>query len=281
MPTKSILPQPSIRVPLCKRHFENYARKKISSQTVQDHIESPPKKKLEISKKDLEPVRRQPRRAAKDNHLLRLGCIKKRQSNEVQRSSKTKRRKIDNTTHDPDEWKLFLTSVEEQVRQATGQDRDTTPHKCPFGPTPWVCHSCTEEIGQKSKDDILTGTEPVAPVASMAAVGRAPKLDMWKEFGQGEVAEFKWRDMCYVIDVCREPMFMFIDRHLEFLLPAGYDSEGHDHSNTNTGDDSDIACDVGRLTTASSNGPQAKEDLGESRHAAGPDDEAKWLDRKG
>ncbi|KAM0336563.1 hypothetical protein ACHAPQ_004056, partial [Fusarium lateritium] len=156
MITQPIRTKPPIGAPLCKTHFESYALDHITHL-----IEA---KKSKVTKKRSEPTRVQPRRAAKDSHILEK-AKKKRASEEELTNSETKRRKVDNSVQNSAKWKAFSKSLEQQVNDTAERAREEGPHKCPFGPTPWTCYLCTSEIA-KSTDELLeTNEEPEAPVA--------------------------------------------------------------------------------------------------------------------
>lgn len=166
--------------PLCEKHFLDYV--------------------LGHKTKSKEPTRIQPRRVAKDKHLLAKTNTKKRQSDEELSSSSTKRRKIN---------KPFTSLLEQQVSQITEQAAEKGPHNCSFGPAPWECHKCVSYFAEFVVEKLAI-VKPEAPVANMATVGKILKLNSRMDFEGGEMITFEWEGMSYVIDACRAPMFMIL-----------------------------------------------------------------------
>ena len=70
---------------------------------------------------------------------------------------------------------------------------------------------CTSDF-EKLVDEKGCMARPVAPVADMAAVGEVLELHYRTDFRKGEMTKFKWEGISYVIDACRTPMFMVLDR---------------------------------------------------------------------
>ncbi|SPJ71651.1 uncharacterized protein FTOL_01379 [Fusarium torulosum] len=201
MVTQPIQAKPPIGAPLCKTHFESYAHEHIT------HLFET--KKSKTTKKRPEPTRVQPRRAAKDSHLL-ANAKKKRDSDEELANSETKRRKTDNSAQNSAKCKAFSKSLEQQVNEMAEKAREEGSDDCPFGPTPWTCHQCTSEIAKSTDEMFLTNEEPGAPVADMDPVGCPLKLNLWDDFCLGELVFSQCEGLSYIADACREPMFMFL-----------------------------------------------------------------------
>jgi hypothetical protein len=201
MVTQLIQAKPPIGAPLCKTHFESYVLEHITHL-----IES---KKSKATKKRPEPTRVQPRRAAKDSHLL-AKAKKKRDSDEELANSETKRRKTDNLAQNSAKWKAFSKSLEQQVKEMTEKATEEGPDDCPFGPTPWTCHICTSEIAKLTDEIFVSNEERGAPVANMDPVGCSLKLNLWDDFCLGELVFSQCEGLSYIVDTCKEPMFMFL-----------------------------------------------------------------------
>ncbi|QPC69588.1 hypothetical protein HYE68_000340 [Fusarium pseudograminearum] len=180
MPLDKYEGKPLRGAPMCKSHFL-------------DHV-------LGHKTKSNTPTRIQPRRVAKDKHLLVKTNTKKRQSDEELSSSSTKRRKIN---------KPFTSLLEQQVSQITEQAEEKGSHNCSFGPAPWECHKCVSHFAEFVVEK-LTIVKPEAPVANMATIGKILKLNSRMDFEEGEMITFEWEGMSYVIDACKAPMFMIL-----------------------------------------------------------------------
>ncbi|KAJ4139876.1 hypothetical protein NW768_001223 [Fusarium equiseti] len=185
MAIKNIQTKPLRGAPLCKKHFVDYT--------------------LDITKSKSEPTRIQPRRAAKDKVLEQKANTKKRRADEKLTSSSSKRRKNNNLA----KWESFVNSLEDQVTEITEEAREKGPHNCAFGPAPWECHMCTSDFAMLV-DEKVCMARPVAPVADMATVGEVLELNYRKDFQKGEMTNFKWEGISYVIDACKKPMFMVV-----------------------------------------------------------------------
>jgi hypothetical protein len=201
MVTQPIQAKPPVGAPLCKTHFESYVLEHITHL-----LES---KKSKTTKKKPEPTRVQPRRAAKDSHLL-AKAKRKRDSDEELANSEAKRRKTDNSVQDSAKWKAFSKSLEQQVSEMAGKPRDQGSDDCPFGPTPWTCHLCTSEIAKSTNETFVSNEEPGAPVANMDPVGCSLQLNLWDGFSLEELVFSQCEGLPYIVDACREPMFMFL-----------------------------------------------------------------------
>ncbi|CEI60508.1 hypothetical protein FVEN_g13008 [Fusarium venenatum] len=189
MLSETYLGKPLRGAPLCKKHF-------------QEHV-------LGQTSKSNSPTRIQPRRLAKDKHLLTKTDTKKRYVDEDLLNSITKRRKTDSPVSQNRKLNSFANLLERQVSQIAELAAEKGPHNCSFGPAPWECHMCashfTEFVVEK-----LAIVKPVAPVANMATVGKVLQLNSRMDFGEGEMITFQWEGLSYVIDACRTPMFMIL-----------------------------------------------------------------------
>ncbi|KAF5670524.1 hypothetical protein FHETE_4431 [Fusarium heterosporum] len=144
-------------------------------------------KKSKTTRKSLKPTRVQPKRAAKDNHILNKANSKKRGSDEEQVNPETKRRKTDDSVRNSAKWKTFSKSLEQQLSEMVEAVGENELHGCPFGPTPWTCHLCTAEIAESTNEDSLMFIEePTAPIARMSLTKSYLELNSWKDFGTGE-----------------------------------------------------------------------------------------------
>ncbi|KAH7264925.1 uncharacterized protein BKA55DRAFT_685409 [Fusarium redolens] len=202
MLTRSIQIRLPTGAPLCETHFQSYMLNYITKQ-----IEVK-QQSTTTSKTQSGPTRVQPRRVAKDKHPL--GKItKKRGADEDLSKSTTKKRKTNYPVHNSKAWSSFITLEKQQVKEK----KDATEDKefsCPFGPTPWACKECISETADSTEENLLFMGEPTAPQANMAPVGRPPKLNIWKDFGTAEFEMSQGEGLSYVIDACRQPMFMFL-----------------------------------------------------------------------
>ncbi|KAL3600287.1 hypothetical protein FPOAC2_04522 [Fusarium poae] len=189
MLSKNYQGNPLRGAPLCKRHFQEH----VFGQT----------------SKSNSPTRVQPRRLAKDKHLLTKRDTKKRYSDEELFSSITKRRKTDSPVSQNRKWNSFTSSLERQVSQIALQASEKGPHNCSLGPVPLECHMCVSHFAEFMVERLAI-VKPVAPVANMATVGKVLKLNSRMDFGEGEMITFQWEGLSYVIDACRTPMFMIL-----------------------------------------------------------------------
>lgn len=193
--------KPPTGAPLCKTHFEPYVLKHITHL-----LES---KKSKPTKKSSKPTRIQPRRAAKDSHIL-AKAKRKRDADQELANSEAKRRKTDNSVQISAKWKAFSKSIEQQVDNIAGKAREEGSGDCPFGPRPWTCHLCTSEITKLTEEMVLTNEEPRAPVANMDPVGCSLEVNLWDDLCLGESVFSQCEGLSYIVDACREPMFMFL-----------------------------------------------------------------------
>ncbi|RGP77485.1 hypothetical protein FLONG3_4404 [Fusarium longipes] len=183
---------------LCRKHFENHALAHITKA-----------KKPRTTTKYAEPLRVQPRRAAKDKHPLAKTNTKKRVSDEELSSSTAKRRKANNSASHTKKWDSFIVLLEKQVSAIAEKATERGPDNCSFGPAPWECHMCTSNFAELVVKKLAI-VKPEAPVANMATVGKILKLNSKMYFGKGEMTTFEWEGLSYIIDACRVPMFMVL-----------------------------------------------------------------------
>lgn len=201
MITQPAQAKPLTGSPLCKTHFESHVLEHITHL-----LES---KKSKTTKKISEPTRVQPRRAAKDIHIL-AKAKRKRDADQELANSEAKRRKTDNSVQISAKWKAFSKSLEQQVDDIAGKAREEGCGDCPFGPTPWTCHLCTSEIAKLKEEMFLTNEESRAPVANMDPVGCSLDVNLWDDLCLEELVFSQCEGLFYIVDACREPMFMFL-----------------------------------------------------------------------
>ncbi|CAJ0547704.1 Ff.00g044580.m01.CDS01 [Fusarium sp. VM40] len=201
MITQPVQRIPPTCAPLCKTHFESYVLEHITHL-----LES---KKSKTTKKRPEPTRVQPRRAAKDSHIL-AKAKRKRDTDQELTKSEAKRRKTDNSAQNSTKWKAFSKAFEQQVDEIAGKAREERFGDCPFGPTPWTCHLCTSEIAKSTDGMLLTNEEPGAPVADMSPIGCFLEVNLWDGVWLGELEFSHCEGLSYILDACGEPRFMFL-----------------------------------------------------------------------
>lgn len=205
MSSTSAKEQVPIQEPLCKKHFRQYARRQIELEVEADNAAKPEK---EIEKPP-QPVRIQPRRAAKDRHLQTKTETKKRNAEEASTKSKRRRTRVEDEFEDSDEWTSFAISLKQMETRAINQAKRRMSHNCPFGLVPWVCHLCVDEAARLPKD-FSPGSPPIAPVADMAPVGEQLELHSRDILDKRGRSRFRCGDMDCTIDACGETMFMFL-----------------------------------------------------------------------
>lgn len=198
--------QVPIQAPLCKKHFQKYARRQIELEIEADGA-------IENQKETERPPRAtriQPRRAAKDRYLQTKVGEKKRKAEEEFTNSKRRRTTAGDEFEDSDPWTSFAISLNQMETRVSNQAKRRMSHSCPFGPAPWVCSLCVDETAKLSKEQLATGSPPVAPVASMAPVGEQLGLHSRGILEKWGRSRFRCGDMDCAIDACGETMFMFL-----------------------------------------------------------------------
>ncbi|RSL42575.1 hypothetical protein CEP53_012126 [Fusarium sp. AF-6] len=197
--------QVPIQAPLCKKHFRKYARRQIELEVEADNATKPEK---EIEKPP-QPIRIQPRRAVKDRFLRTKIETKKRTAEEAFTESKRRKARVEDEFEDSDAWTSFEISLNQMETRAINQAKRRMSHNCPFGPVPWVCNLCIDEVDKSSKE-FMSGSLPIAPIADMAPVGEQLELYSRDISNMGGRARFRCGDMDCTIDACGETMFMFL-----------------------------------------------------------------------
>jgi hypothetical protein len=202
MMTGTIQTRPFTGVPFCERHFQSFIFNYITRQIAIEQLSST--RAIQSG-----PTRVQPRRVAKDKNPL--GKItKKRGADEELPKSTTKKRKAKYTAQRTKRWNAFIKSVQPQVKERRDATEDEE-FSCPFGSTPWSCKMCISEVGESTEENLLFMGEPTAPWANMAPDRHpARRLSLWKNFGIAEFQTFQYEGLLYVIDTCRQPMFMML-----------------------------------------------------------------------
>lgn len=198
--------QMPIQAPLCKKHFKNYARRQIELEVEADSAARPEKNIEEPP----QPTRIQPRRAVKDRYLRTKIDTKKRNADEAFDESKRRKTQTEDEFEVDDPWTSFAISLDQMETRAIKQAKRRMSHNCPFGPVPWVCSLCVDEINKSSKEVSSPRSPPIAPVADMAPVGEQLKLHSRGILNKGSRSKFRCGDMDCTIDACGETMFMFL-----------------------------------------------------------------------
>ncbi|KAJ4327530.1 hypothetical protein N0V84_002058 [Fusarium piperis] len=163
--------QVPIQTPLCKKHFQQYARRQIALEIEADNAVEAQKE----TEKPPQPTRIQPRRAAKDRYLQAKVEAKKRKAEEALAEAKRRKTTSGDEFEDSDSWTSFAISLDQMETRAINQAKRRMPQNCPFGAVPWVCNLCVEEVAKLSKE-ISPGSPPIAPVASMVPIDEQLKL---------------------------------------------------------------------------------------------------------
>ncbi|UPK90985.1 hypothetical protein LCI18_001920 [Fusarium solani-melongenae] len=206
MPAISPDDQVPIQAPLCKKHFKKYARRQIELEVEADSAVKP-EKNIEEPR---QPTRIQPRRVAKDRYLRTKIKTKKRNADEAFNGSKRRKTQTEDDFEVDVPWTSFEISLDQMETRTVKQAKRRMSHNCPFGPVPWVCSLCVDEINKSSKEVSSPRSTPIAPVADMALVGEQLKLHSRGISNKGIRSKFRCGDMDCTIDACGETMFMFL-----------------------------------------------------------------------
>lgn len=201
MITETIQTGPPTGVPFCERHFQSFIFNYITRQIEIKQLSST--RAIQSG-----PTRVQPRRVAKDKNPLG-NITKKRESDEDLSKSTTKKRKANYTAQISKRWNEFITLVQQQVRERRDATEDEE-FSCPFGSTPWSCKMCIAETSESTEENLLFMGEPTAPWADMTPASCSTRLSIWKNFGMAEFQMSQCEGLSYVIDTCRQPMFMML-----------------------------------------------------------------------
>lgn len=196
-----------IETPLCKKHFKQYARRQIELEVEADNGAKPERK---IETTPPQPSRIQPRRVAKDRYLQTKMETKKRNASEAFNESKRRNTQTEDDLEDDDPWTSFAISLDQMETRVIKQAKRRMSHNCSFGPVPWVCSLCVDEINNSSKEVSSPRSPPIAPVADMAPMGEQLKLHSQEISKNGKRPRFLCGDMDCTIDACGETMFMFL-----------------------------------------------------------------------
>lgn len=200
MIAKTIQTRPPTGVPFCEKHFQSFIFNYITQQIQIEQLTST--RAIQSG-----PTRVQPRRVAKDKHPL--GKITKKREADGDLPKSTRKRKTNYTAQSSRRWNAFITLVQQQVKERRDATEDEE-FSCPFGPTPWACKMCISKTGESTEENLLFMGEHTAPWANMAPVRRPPRLNIWKDFGIAEFQTSHCEGLSYVIDTCRQPMFMML-----------------------------------------------------------------------
>ncbi|KAJ3521734.1 hypothetical protein NM208_g13159 [Fusarium decemcellulare] len=181
MPSATHKNPPSKRAPLCRTHFENYARKHVEADFKQKKVKGREEEEYyPPTPMNGAPIRVQPRRAAKDKYFQARDILQKRRAEEELLYAPEKRKRMEEQdTEWADTWAKFEGSLERQIRRAVRRAEKTEIHDCPFGPLPLICDLCITEIARLD----------AALVANGPSLDRQPR-EGYTEVGTiGEAAE--------------------------------------------------------------------------------------------
>ncbi|KAF4459694.1 hypothetical protein FALBO_13544 [Fusarium albosuccineum] len=213
MPSSTHENCPPMRAPLCRTHFDNYARKHVEADFKQKKVkEREEGEYYHPTPTNAPPTRVQPRRAAKDKYFKARDILQKRKAEEELLYAPGKRKRMEERdTEWADTWAKFEDSLERQIRRAVRRAEKTEIHGCPFGPFPLICDLCITEIARLYGYSYSNDTVSAAPTASMSLVGNVLELHAQKKLDKGAIPNHRSAGMKYVIDACKEPIFMFVD----------------------------------------------------------------------
>ncbi|KAM5367238.1 hypothetical protein ACJZ2D_010071 [Fusarium nematophilum] len=203
--------QPPLQVPLCQRHFKKFARAQIKLHTEEKRTKLWEAQKSQ-GQTSMQPTRVQPRRAVKDRYqrvqakVAAIKAAKRQAEDELLPEPAAKRLRVSDPAEDLAAWTTFESSLKRGITRT----RNTNCGECSFGPGPWVCSFCTDQVDGSAEDAGSEEVSAIAPVADMAPIGEQLELYPTWDLDELEVTKRQCGNLSYVIDACNKPMFMFL-----------------------------------------------------------------------